>query len=712
MMCGSVTKKQARALKTLANAALAEPSENLAAPSGAGKLIPAAIIAAGILAYVNSLKAPFLFDDRYLIVENEHIRRLWPIWQSLVHTSRPTIQLSLALNYAVGGLNPWGYHAFNIAIHICAALVLYGVVRRTLLSSPLRQRWGAVAPWLAGMIAAIWVVHPLQTESVTYTAQRGESLMGLFYLLTLYCVIRLDASPRGMAWKIAAVASCLMGMACKGVMATAPVTVLLYDRSYLSSSWGEVMRRRKGLYAALAATWLAYPLLLAQATVEWKGSAGFGQTGVSPLVYGMTQPSVILHYLWLTLWPDPLCLDYGWPVVKGIGEALAPGIAIAGLLAAVVWAWRRKPAWGFPGVWFFLILVPTSSFIPIADVAFEHRMYLSLAAVVALGVAAMVLAGQPRSSKGSLRIPRYAWVACGAIVLVMGALTVRRNADYSSPLAMWEATVRASPGSPRGQYDLGTSLEHEGQNEAAIAHYQAAIQLSPNYSDALANLGHLLAMAGKPGEAMVYLRRALAIKPDIAEAHCSLGYALEQQGSKREAISEFEQAIRIKPDYAEAHNNLAIGLAEEGRTQDAIEHWQQALRLDPELSDAHSNLAYALSLAGQTREAISHYDQALRIKPDNTQAQINFAKLLTTAPPADGGNPSRAVALAEEACRLTGNRDPSYLDTLAVSYAAANRFSDAAGTAQTAFQLAGSTGQTELAKQIEVRLQSYRDRRR
>ena len=135
---------------------LAEPVEQAALPSGTGKLVPAAIALAGILVYLNSLYAPFLYDDRYHIVENARIRHLWPVWNILAHSSRPAIHFSLALNYALGGLNPWGYHAANIAIHIGAALLLYGVVRRTFLATPLRQRWGEAAAWIAGMVAAIW----------------------------------------------------------------------------------------------------------------------------------------------------------------------------------------------------------------------------------------------------------------------------------------------------------------------------------------------------------------------------------------------------------------------------------------------------------------------------------------------------------------------------------------------------------------------------
>jgi tetratricopeptide (TPR) repeat protein len=237
-------------------------------------------------------------------------------------------------------------------------------------------------------------------------------------------------------------------------------------------------------------------------------------------------------------------------------------------------------------------------------------------------------------------------------------------------------------------------LEQAGQIQAAIAHYQTAIQLKPTYVDALNNLGHALSMAGKTADAVVYLQRALAIKPDLAEAHCNLGYALAQQGKIRDA---------------DAHSNLGIVLSMEGKTQDAIGHWQQAVRLHPELPGPHNNLAYGFAQTGRTREALAQYGQALRFNPDDAQTQISFAKLLATTEPANGGDPGRAVALAERACQLTFNRDPSYLDTLAIAYAAANRFDDALKTAQNALQLARSAGLADLTREIEARLQHYRE---
>ena len=554
-----------------------------------------AVVFAGLLAYHNSFFGPFVFDDKPHILENSHIRHLWPPWDIVSHSSRPVVELSLAVNYALGGMNPWGYHLFNVVVHILAALTLYGVVRRTLVSETLRSTFGQAASSLAGAIALIWLVHPLQTESVTYTIQRGESLMSLFYLLTLYCVIRSDGASRENWWKIGAVASCVLGMACKPVMVTAPLVTLLYDRAFLVKSWREVWRRRGWLYAGLAASWLLLPPLLAKAPTEWKRTAGFEFQGTPPLQYARMQSVVILRYLRLAFWPHPLCLDYGWryhwQAMVGAGDALPDLLVVTALLAGTIWACCRKPALGFLGAWFFLILAPTSSFIPIADPIAEHRLYLPLAAVVtAVVVAAFVLGkrllrNQPGSVPG--------WVACGFVVVPLAVLTIQRNRDYISESAIWQDTVAKCPNNPR-------------------AHL---------------NFGQALSRLHKVAEAREQYEQALRLKPDYADAHYNLGNAFLKEGRLSDAIGHYEQALRIKPDYAEAHNNLGNVLLQEGKVSDAIGHYEEALRSEPDNAELHYNLGVALAQLGRMQEAIGHYEQALRIRPDFTRAQNALAQL-------------------------------------------------------------------------------------
>lgn len=607
------------------------------------KVLPVLIVFAGLLAFQNGLRNEFVFDDIPHIVESVHIRQLWPPWELLAHSSRPVVQLSLALNYAVGELNPWGFHVFNLFVHIMAALALYGVVRLTLCSEAVRDRWGESEACVAGIVSLIWLVHPLQTESVTYTIQRGESLAGLFYLLTLFCVIRSAGSSWSAWWRVAAVASCALGMGSKPIMATAPVVILFYDRAFLAKSWREVMKRRWVLYACLAATWFLLPVLLGNAPAEWKTSAGFGYTGISPLRYALTQPGAILHYLRLALWPSPLSLDYGWqygwPVARSLAEAWPAFAVVGGLVVATVLAWRCAPALGFLGVWFFVILAPTSSFVPLADMVVEHRMYLPLAAVIMA-----VVAGALEMGRRFPDLRRLGWpLAIGSIVLLT-ILTMHRNRDYRSALTIWQDSVTKYPNNPRAHCNLGDALIRLGRAAEAIPHCEQAVRIKPDYALAFANWGSALAQAGRLEEAVERLARALQIQPDLPEAHFNLGRALLRMGRPTEAVDHLEQTIQLNAMDAEAHYELGNALLAAGRLPEAMQHWQRAAQIKPDFVDARNNLGAALAQSGRFPEAIDQLKAVLRITPLDAEVRANLGNVLLAS-----GNRPEAIKHYEQA---------------------------------------------------------------
>ena len=214
-------------------------------------------------AYNNSLSGPFVFDDLPAIAENPSIRRLWPPSEALVPrldggltvSGRPLVNLSLAINYAWSGDKAWSYHLVNLLIHVSAGLALFGIARRTFSQPGLVGRFGDAALWLAFSVALIWLLHPLQTESVTYVVQRAESLMGLCYLLTIFCFVRSIESLRSGYWLGLSLTACLLGMAAKEVMVSAPLMVFLYDRTFVAGSFGEAWRRRRVYYLGMGATW-------------------------------------------------------------------------------------------------------------------------------------------------------------------------------------------------------------------------------------------------------------------------------------------------------------------------------------------------------------------------------------------------------------------------------------------------------------------------
>jgi tetratricopeptide (TPR) repeat protein len=592
------------------------------------------LILIGWIVYAPSLNHPFVFDDEGEIVSNERIRSLWPLTDALA-TERPVVTISFALNYALGGLDPWGYRAVNVCIHILAAMTLAGLVRRTLLTSRLKPVAGAASPWIALAIALIWLLHPLQTQSVTYVVQRGESLMGLLYLLTLYGVVRGAESPRPTVWYVAAVAACAFGMGSKAVMVTAPLMVLIFDRAFLANGWKDALSQRAGLYAGLAGTWI---VLLATGIVREVvdpqtpgATVGFGVKDVSPATYALTQAGVKLHYIKLALWPNPLCLDYGWQPAGGLRQAGIPLIVVAVLLMFTVWAVFKKPVVGFVAAWFFLILAPTSSFIPVAEPIFEHRMYLPLAAIVTLAVMAVygVLADVMRFGERT-PAPRH-YVGAVILIVAAGALgfsTMRRNRDYRSAEAMWADVLNKRPNNPRAHQATGlTHFQHARFPEAEVA-FKRAIKLKPAYGEAHFNLGNALMKQRRWEEAVSAYRAGIATGQFSASDYYNLGNALKRLNRTEDALSAYSMAVWIDPSHAESYLHMGNIYMEGGVYWDALAQYGYAIEAKPDYGLAYANMGAVLMEQARYEEALEAFDQALAIDPGRDIACQNREQAL------------------------------------------------------------------------------------
>ncbi len=536
--------------------------------SGSTWWASALLIAATVLVYANSFSAPWVFDGGHLIRENEAIRRWWPPWGPMQGTNRPVTMFSFAVNYALGGPDVWGYHAVNLAIHVAGGLVLYAIVRRALSRGRLAARYAAAAPGLALAVALLWLVHPLQTQSVTYLYQRFESLMGLFFLLTFATFQRGTVSERPVPWYAASVACWLVGLGCKETAAMAPLVLLWYDRAVAVDSWGELWRRRGPLYMVFAAILGGIAVYVFTQRAWYAGGGMMASGKVSVAEYALSQPGVVLHYLRLCFWPQGQCLDYAWQVARSPADIVPPLIVVAGLIAATGWCVFFRSAWGFLGGAFFLTLAPTSSFIPIVDLAFEHRMYLPLAAVAAavvIGVYKLSRRLARRRGMPDGKLFRWQAMGIGIAALLLGAATFARNEVYRNETALWGDVVQKAPHNARAHVYFGNALRGK-RPDLALRHYQTATELQPSLGEAHNNLANLL-QETRPDLAMQHYVTALEIDPGHVEAHNNLANLLARQGRFGEAVDHYREAIRLRPDYAQAQANLQIVL-EMQRTQD------------------------------------------------------------------------------------------------------------------------------------------------
>lgn len=486
------------------------------------KLAPVLLAALVVLVYSNSFMGTLLFDD---------VRTIERIASGTEQSMRrPVVDLTFSFNWKIGGTKAADYHAVNLAIHVMSALLLFGIVRWTVIllsGANMSKETGAAVAFL---VAAAWAVHPLTTSAVTYVSQRYELMMAMFYLLTLYAAIR-GLAGEGISrqvWSVLAVAACGAGMASKEVMITAPVSVMLYDWVFCRGTpLRRLWARRWALYAGLAGCWAVLWVVMRRGGSQ--KAPEFAYVGVTPWQYAATELGVVCRYLRLALWPVGLCFDYGWAIVTDFSHAWFPGLTIILLLALVAFGLARRRAWSFPLALFFLILAPTSTIVPRPDPIMEYRAYLALAGVVALVVIVLhrAIGGHPQA----VRIGRA--LAC-FVVLGLSALTYQRNHDYRSDVCLWRTTVTARPHNVRARVGLGAALLRAGDVKGAKDCFRRTL------SDI---------SGGKAGN-HAYLKTVQAT------AHNNLGAILSKEGDLDGAAAQFEAALRVAPDYRQARDNL------------------------------------------------------------------------------------------------------------------------------------------------------------
>ena len=609
-------------------------------------------------AYCNTFHVPFIFDDLPAILQNPAIRRLWPLSDVFASVfpglaARPLISLSLAVNYAVGGYDVVGWHLFNLIVHFLNALLVFGVVRRALGVTTSAEDGPSRIMWVAYAVAILWMLHPLVTESVTYILQRTELLMALFLLLTLYCFLRGIESSTKTIWFGLAIMSCMLGMGTKETMVVVPLLVFTYDYVFVARSWRTVWRERCGLYTGLVASWTILAALVL--TTNLRSKSGLDVDILSPWNYFEMQWTVVVHYLRLAIWPRGLVLDYSdWPRETPLAEALPAAGLLLALFVASALAIRRRAWWGFWGAWFFFLLGPTSSFLPLApEPATERRMYLPLVAVIAV-----VLGGGDRLCRdlwtrfGAPDRVRL-WLQTGVVTVValaLGVATIQRNGQYQSAESIWADVVAKRPDNLRGHANYGLALLDNGRAKESIPHFMGVIQINPNQPIVRCNLASALVAIGATNQAIAELQATLRLAPNQAPAHVALADIFAGRGDQQAALEQYGAALAINPDEQVAHFNLAQLLTRMGQRDGAITQFREAVRLDPRNATAHFNLANLLAESGHETEAISHYTAAARFDPHNARSQINLGNLLLKQ-----GRSDDAIAAYTDALRTDPN---------------------------------------------------------
>jgi len=491
------------------------------------------------LVYANALWNPFVYDDHRMVVDNPSLRELSnPLFVLVFQPFRPLVNASYALDFALSGLHPFGYHVTSLLLHCLNVALLFRLIAGLGAATARTPRAGLpAAPGrsVAAFAAALFAVHPMATESVGYVAGRAELLCASFVLGSLLCFQAALARAPGASRRLliaGGLAGFNLGLACKEVAAILPVVLVLHDLIFLPA----VDPRRRGRFLRLYAPLLAVVALAAWLRFHLYQAVEAPQRDLAFAPNLLTQFGVVWRYLALFLVPVGQSLVHQVPEVRSLGDARAAWGALAGtgLLGVAFGAWRlrrRDPAVAFGTLWFLAMLLP-SSLIPLPELAAEHRTYL------ASGGLFLALASLLARALRSLALPparerAVGWAGALAILATLGALTAARNRVWSDPVRLWADALHHAPDVFAPYYQLGEALRERGDCAAALPYYERAVDLVPSYLDARNNLGVCLAQTGRLDDARQVFLETLARDPSYPRARNNLRTLAELEAAQR-----------------------------------------------------------------------------------------------------------------------------------------------------------------------------------
>jgi tetratricopeptide (TPR) repeat protein len=528
----------------------------------------------GLLAYSNTFKVPFIFDDRPNIVENPIMRDL----EYFIDPSRasnftgygeyPTLikryvgHLSFALNYRAHGLDVKGYHAVNLLIHILNGMLLFWIVQLTFKTpymegSSIEGR----SRHIAFFAAVVFILHPVQTQAVTYIVQRLTSLATLFYLVSVLAYVKSRFAAKGAkryALYATSLLSALLAMNTKQIAFTLPLAISLYEFSFFKGA----IRKRILFLVPLLLTLFVIPLSFINVDRpigELMGDMGEATTirNIPRLDYLLTEFRVMATYLRLLVLPVSQNLDYDYPVYDSFFAlpVLLSFLFLVLIIALGIVLFRRS--WikdnssrliAFGIFWFFLSISVESSIIPL-QVIYEHRIYLpSVGASLAFSSGSFLLYERLKDRKTRAA----ATALLTALPLVFGIATFQRNSVWKTEIGLWEDVVKKSPHRARPHYNLGKSFQQWGMVWKAMKEYEIAVQLKPDYVKAHNNLGIVYLKVGRMEESIKEYRIAIALDPEFKEAHFNLGIAYLDTGQLKKAQASLKRCLELDPGYARA----------------------------------------------------------------------------------------------------------------------------------------------------------------
>lgn len=581
---------------------------------------------AGVIAvYIQTLNSPFVLDDQRILEQEQQIRDISNFFQlKTLFSPRPLVNLSFAVNYRLAGLNIKLYHATNLIIHIANTIIVYflaGLLLSLSGRNEIADNIDANQRFLFSFFAAaLFALHPIQSQPIIYISQRATLMVCFFYMLSVICYIigrRFQIHKRSGYWHWLLLLLCVlfgfMAFLSKENAASLPLAIVLIEVLFFNNSWEGWGKKLPFIFGIMALMVLAF---------AWISGAFHGDlsdflnridrltretTTISRWQYLCTQFTVILLYLKMVIIPMGFNIDHDYPMKSGFFEDATP-IAFCLLLGVITLAvlYRKKyKLLSFGILWFFIALSVESSIIPIRDAMFEHRVYLAFPGISIL-LSFILTQTMPIKETGKIFI-------CGAIILGCTVITYSRAKVWTSELSLWQDASQKAPHNARAWNNYGNALIANGQKDQAADAFQNAINVNPEY----------------------------------ARPYCNLGKFYAEKGDLTKSEKLFLKSIELDPKFAEPHNNLAINYASSGNLEKGIQHFQKSLKINPNIAHTHYNMGKVYLDADQPEEALKHFLRATSLNPDLNP----MVYYLTAAAYASMNQPESAAQWVTEAIK-------------------------------------------------------------
>ena len=611
---------------------------------------PAALAVITALVYARSLWYPFLFDDTSSIIKYFDIRH-HTFGRLFLSSPRWISSWLNTVYYKINQFNPFYYRMGNLLIHITTGMLLYVVIYQALSGLRRHPFYQQHAHSLAMVVAALFLLHPVQTQTVTYVTQgQLEGLATMFMVaacaLLLAYVRSTRSSMRALSWTML-LGVCFLACGSKEIAIITPALLLLIDWFFCAQGSWRSLKSRLMLHASVIGLMgLVYAYLLKPKffldivglNVRVFNNPGTQLTErfteiITPWAFFISQFKVIVHYLWMFIWPFNVSMEYDWRLCPDIlaPDCIMPALLLAGLCFVVFKLLKKDPIHpvAFGALWFAIAVLPRSSIIPSTELLVDYKTYtasigwlfiLSIALIKGYHLARHVLQRENMLTAPTQR------AAAGVALSLLSWATLVQNSTWQSELTFWHAMATRAPNKARTLNNYGMALARAGQYLESIPYYEKAIAFEKYYCDARCNLAVAYAHCDKTDQAIDQLQQSIKIQPTHAESYNNLGtiYLTNKQFDK--AIEILNQAIKVRPTYGKAYYNLARCHMEKSDDAQALHCFKQcctAADLDNEVGFvAWGMMAMKTKLYDQ---ACTAFERAARLKPNDNRLLVNLA---------------------------------------------------------------------------------------